>query len=188
MKEDDDRRLRHAATIDSLTGILNRGAFFAAARTAMETGARAGRPLALLMVDVDHFKRINDTYGHPAGDRVLQALVRVIAGGIRPADVFGRLGGEEFAVLLPDAARGDAVVVAERIRLSVRGLVVSDLPQISCSISIGCAVLRPQGGEDLDLLMSRGDEALYDAKHNGRDCVIVAGDAAAAAPSDAVKV
>ncbi len=180
LKEDDEVSLRRAATTDHLTGILNRRAFFEAARAALAAAARSERPLALLLVDVDHFKRVNDTYGHPTGDRVLQALAAAVGARARRGDIFGRLGGEEFALLLPQAASPrDALAAAERIRLAAREVTVADAPGMSCSISIGCAVALPAGPEDLDRLMRQCDDALYAAKRGGRDRVSVAEPAAA---------
>lgn len=175
MKEEDDRRLRKAATTDFLTGILNRGAFFDAARLALEAATRERRAVSLLLIDVDHFKRVNDTYGHPVGDLVLQGLTGAIAERVRTTDIFGRLGGEEFAVLLVGAqSTPEALAVAERLRLSARELKIEGGPENGCSISIGCAVQGPNALGGLDRLMHRCDEALYAAKRNGRDRVILA--------------
>ncbi|MFG1478378.1 GGDEF domain-containing protein [Xanthobacter sp. V4C-4] len=170
LKEDDDQRLRHAAETDPLTGILNHRAFFDAARGVLAVAAQAHRPLALLLVDVDHFKRVNDTYGHPVGDRVLQALVRAIAERTRATDIFGRVGGEEFALLLPDARdKAHTLDSAERVRLAVNELDIPEAPGLRCSISIGCALAVPRSGDDIVPLMRSCDNALYAAKSAGRN-------------------
>jgi diguanylate cyclase (GGDEF)-like protein len=174
LKEDVDRRLFVAATIDSLTGILNRRAFFEAARERLALAAERGEPVSLLLVDIDHFKRVNDTFGHPAGDEVLAAVTEHLRRALRAHDLFGRVGGEEFAVLLPEA-EAEAIVVAERMRLAVRGLTTPATQRLDCSVSIGCASVAAGERATIETLFRRGDAGLYAAKRAGRNRVVAAG-------------
>ncbi|MFG1186531.1 MULTISPECIES: GGDEF domain-containing protein [Xanthobacter] len=174
LKEDVDRRLLVAATIDSLTGILNRRAFFEAARERLARAAGRGEPASLLLVDIDHFKRVNDTFGHPAGDEVLAAVTERLHRALRAHDLFGRVGGEEFAVLLPEA-EAEAIVVAERMRRAVRGLTTPATSHLDCSVSIGCASIAAGERATIETLFRRGDAGLYAAKRAGRNRVVAAG-------------
>jgi diguanylate cyclase (GGDEF)-like protein len=123
--------------------------------------------------DLDHFKLINDTYGHAAGDQVLKAVARAATTELRESDVFGRLGGEEFAFLLPDVESSAAVATAERTRLVFRALKFpGSQPPISVSASFGVATLDP-GSDDIDSLLAKADEALIDAKRSGRNKTMV---------------
>ncbi|HEV8401384.1 MAG TPA: diguanylate cyclase [Gemmatimonadales bacterium] len=154
---------------DDLTGLNNRRAFTELAKRALEQARRYGRPLALVMFDIDHFKHVNDTYGHAAGDRVLQALAQAIRGAARDPDIAGRLGGEEFALLLPETSGPEAVTLAERLRRVVGGIgVPHDGATISFTCSFGVAA-RQEDVAVLDTLLNRADEALYRAKRQGRD-------------------
>lgn len=161
----------HAADHDHLTGAASRRAFFAFAKRELARAERRGSGLGLLLVDADHFKRINDTHGHGVGDQVLRDLVERTQQVIRKIDYCARLGGEEFAVLLPDADDGTVLAVAQRLRAALeRG------PQegtgaagVSYTVSIGVAMLQP--GEDITSLMARADTALYAAKAGGRNRV-----------------
>jgi len=161
------------ARTDELTGLNNRRAFTEQCERALEQARRYARPLALVMFDIDHFKTINDTHGHAAGDRVLQDLAGAILRTLREVDVAGRLGGEEFAVLLPETGGAEAVALAERLRKVVAGLKVSHQGhEIACTCSFGVAV-RMEDDAVLDTLLSRADEALYRAKRQGRDRISV---------------
>ena len=151
--------LNHHATHDPLTGALNRRAFALLAEKQVAQAARTGRPLAVLMMDLDHFKRINDTLGHSGGDATLCRFVAVAGDVLRAEDVLCRFGGEEFVALLPHAEAAQAVAAAERLRLAFAAT--------GATVSIGVASLRP--GEDLEDLLRRADAALYDAKRAGRD-------------------
>jgi diguanylate cyclase (GGDEF)-like protein len=166
-------RARHAADHDHLTGARSRRAFFDLAAREQARSRRHASPLSLLLFDVDHFKRINDTHGHAAGDRVLAEIVARAGTVVRNIDTVGRLGGEEFAVLLPDTAAGTALLVAERLRHAL------DVPadaagagKIGYTVSIGVATL--QAGESIDAMLSRADAALYAAKAGGRNAVVEA--------------
>jgi diguanylate cyclase (GGDEF)-like protein len=161
------------ARTDELTGLNNRRAFTEQCERALEQARRYGRPLALVMFDIDHFKTINDTHGHAAGDRVLQDLAGAILRTLREVDVAGRLGGEEFAVLLPETGGPEAVALAERLRKVVAGLKVAhEGHEIAFTCSFGVAV-RLEDDAVLDTLLSRADEALYRAKRQGRDRISV---------------
>jgi len=165
-------RLTRAANYDSLTGVLSRGAFLGRMSDVIE----AGRPAALLLLDVDHFKRVNDRYGHAGGDRVLVELARLVSFQLRRGDIFGRIGGEEFAILLPGADVAEAQSIAERIRKVVRSAKVKMPSSVSAriSVSIGIASCEPKSRASTDDVMAAADVALYAAKSEGRDRVQVA--------------
>lgn len=156
---------------DELTGLNNRRAFTELGGRALEQSRRYNRPLALIMFDIDHFKTINDTHGHAAGDRVLQAVATAIARTARIPDIAGRLGGEEFALLLPETSGREAASLAERLRADLSALRV---PYDRATITFTCSFGVAARGTDvavLDTLLSRADEALYRAKRQGRDRV-----------------
>jgi diguanylate cyclase (GGDEF)-like protein len=165
-----------AARRDSLTQALNRGAFQARLNETFTEASEKRLPVALLMLDADHFKRCNDTHGHAFGDRVLVLLARTIRDQIRPTDTLGRWGGEEFAVILPGADAATARKVAERIRSAMTSLVLS-LPTgeevAAPTVSIGVAC-HPGPEQHPDRLMEAADAALYRAKAQGRNCVCLA--------------
>jgi diguanylate cyclase (GGDEF)-like protein len=159
-------RAQHAADHDHLTGARSRRAFFELAAREQARALRRGGPLSLLLFDVDHFKRINDTHGHATGDRVLVDIVRRTGAVVRSIDIVARLGGEEFAVLLPDTGADTALVVAERLR---KGLDRA-LDEAGYTVSIGSATLL--AGETIEAMLSRADTALYAAKAGGRNVVV----------------
>lgn len=160
------------ATSDHLTGLFNRHHFFALASRELERARRYHHPLALLVIDVDYFKTINDTFGHSAGDVVLRSVAEQMQRELRDADILARFGGEEFIALLPETNRSGALRVAERLRAAVAGVpVLRELP-VQVTISIGCAVLDSVSEHDrLDTLIHRADRALYIAKSRGRNQV-----------------
>ena len=166
-------RARHAADHDHLTGASSRRAFFELAARDQARALRHGVPLSLLLFDVDHFKRINDSYGHAAGDRVLVEIVQRANAAVRSIDAVARLGGEEFAVLLPDTGADTALLVAERLR---RGLERSPDAaggiDVGYTVSIGVATLGR--GESIEAMLSRADAALYTVKAGGRNAVAAA--------------
>ena len=175
-----EKDLRRLATIDPLTGAANRRAFMAEGTAALDRARVSGLPLSLLMMDVDHFKTVNDTYGHSAGDLVLKSLVRVCAGILRETDIFGRLGGEEFGVILPDTDAGAAAAIGERLRQALAGTsVTSGKDTISVTMSIGLAVFSPSSDDrkpdTLERIIIRSDAALYRAKQLGRNCLVADG-------------
>ncbi|XYJ08740.1 diguanylate cyclase [Telluria sp. B2] len=163
-------RRRQAAFCDHLTGLANRRAFFEAAELELDRATHTPRPLALVIFDADLFKHINDRYGHPAGDRVLCDLADALRDSFRIVDTVARLGGEEFAVLLPSTGEEAALVGAERLRaLVATRLVATDHGEIAYTVSAGVAVLDAQDGEPggIDGLVKRADQALYLAKRSG---------------------
>ena len=168
------QELERLATEDSLTGLFNR-------RYLMQTGAhevarmrRYGSPMALMLLDVDNFKEINDTWGHPVGDRVLLGLARVMNAIVRDQDIVGRLGGEEFAIMLPETDAEGAVVIAERMRAAVQAAemtVTEEGGAVRITVSIGFTTLAPEN-DSFDAALVRADKALYRAKESGRNCVV----------------
>lgn len=160
--------LEALATTDSLTGINNRRNFFALAADEIARSKRYDRPLTVLMFDIDHFKRINDTHGHAVGDAVLKAVAQMCITTLRETDVLGRLGGEEFAILLPEAE--DGWEQAERLRSTLERLrtPVPDGGEVRATVSVGTATARPDDVA-IDRLLGRADRALYAAKQAGRN-------------------
>lgn len=166
--------LNRLATLDALTGIGNRRAFYTRAESELARCRRKGMPLSLLMIDLDRFKSINDQLGHAAGDETLQRFVALVSPHLREYDFFARLGGEEFAVLLPDATEEVALSIAERLRelTEAEHLPASGFP-VPTTASIGTAqLLRDE--RSIDQLMHRADQALYAAKSGGRNRVVAA--------------
>jgi diguanylate cyclase (GGDEF)-like protein len=158
---------------DSLTGVANRRHFDERLAVEIARAERYGHPLCLLLLDLDHFKRINDSHGHACGDAVLRLAARTMAANARATDFVARIGGEEFAVLLPEQDGAGAQAVAENMRALVAGLDTTDIaPGMRVTASLGVAVMRP--GEDRDSLLRRADAALYEAKNAGRDRVMMA--------------
>ncbi|WP_156921456.1 sensor domain-containing diguanylate cyclase [Desulfovibrio inopinatus] len=166
-----EEKLRILATIDDLTGLLNRRQFIELAARALKQSRRYGHALSLMIIDVDHFKEINDTYGHQTGDDALSGLARVFQETFRQVDVIGRIGGEEFACALPETNLNGAICVAERLRASIVDLPLLTVKgSLSVTISIGVAELD-DADENFEALYSRSDRALYKAKNNGRNRV-----------------
>jgi diguanylate cyclase (GGDEF)-like protein/PAS domain S-box-containing protein len=163
--------LRKNVFCDHLTGLANRRAFFEAAELELERSRHAPRPTALVVIDVDHFKGINDSFGHPAGDAVLRHLAVAAKSTFREVDVVARIGGDEFVVLLPSTGLDGAVAVAERLRALIDGKgVVVDGDRIDYSVSIGVAAMD-DCVNGLDALIKRADQALYVSKAGGRNRV-----------------
>lgn len=177
----------HAANRDFLTGAWSRRAFFEMAERELARARRTGHKLSLLVLDVDNFKAINDTSGHAAGDQVLVDIVLRAAAAIRSTDYFARIGGEEFAVLLPDTDRACALVVAERLRATLERMTSTDRSgagerrTAAYTVSIGLAVLRD--AESFHALMQRADAALYEAKASGRNLVVCEPDPSSSTPN-----
>lgn len=168
-----EQELLRLARMDPLTGVYNRRAFVEAAELER---ARPDAELSVVILDVDHFKSVNDHHGHGAGDDVLRALAAAATGALRAGDVLARLGGEEFAVLVPGASRQDAAALAERIREAVAGVEISTpAGPLRVTVSAGVASSPPGACEPFEQLLHRADEALYAAKRGGRDRVEVAG-------------
>ncbi|MCB9533308.1 MAG: diguanylate cyclase [Myxococcales bacterium] len=161
-----------AATTDGMTGLTNHRTFKERATESLLRVGRSGRPLSLIMCDIDHFKRVNDTHGHAVGDQVIRGVARVLARSARNVDVVARYGGEEFAILLEDAELEGAVVIANRIREAVKQLRFDGASgPFAVTLSLGAA---PFHGGDLAILLEEADQALYAAKRGGRDRVCVA--------------
>jgi diguanylate cyclase (GGDEF)-like protein len=161
---------RKLATIDSMTGLLNRRQFFVAAEVERERSRRYRRPLSLLMIDIDAFKSINDGFGHDVGDQVIVMVANVCRGLIRGADLIARLGGEEFALLMPETGLKDAADLAERLREAVSRITVAEADGVLApTVSIGVA--ESADGTPIPDLLKRADVALYDAKQAGRNRV-----------------
>ena len=167
--------VRREAATDTLTGLYNRGAFDARLRRALSLAKAEGTAVSLLLLDVDHFKRVNDRHGHHVGDLVLRLIGRLLMENLKGRDTAARYGGEEFAVILVGAGLRAGMAVAEQIRDTLRskefGKRVPGQGATSVMISIGVAEVRP--GDTGLALVARADEALYRAKHAGRDCVCV---------------
>ncbi len=168
-KERAELEQRKAALTDSLTGVANRRAFFDRGGLLLEWAVADRRPAALLLFDLDRFKEINDTAGHQAGDRVLQAFCALVAASIRPGDLFGRLGGEEFACLLANASMAHALHTAERLRREFAAMRFADLTE-NATVSVGVA-MASEAGRNLPALLAIADRALYRAKADGRNRV-----------------
>ncbi|MEH6725520.1 MAG: GGDEF domain-containing protein [Hyphomicrobiales bacterium] len=158
---------------DPLTLLPNRRKFFEVGEREMARRKRTGADLSVLMIDIDHFKNVNDTAGHAMGDHILQSLAKVLADSLRAIDLAGRLGGEEFAVLLPDTSSVGAQRVAEKIRTNIEAMPIEEWTDIygPITVSIGCAVADQNGG--LTELLSMADDALYKAKEQGRNRVVI---------------
>ncbi len=171
------RQMREQAMNDVLTGLGNRRHFEESASALLAGARRRARNFALLMLDIDHFKAINDRHGHAAGDDVLRELARVLRRALRASDLCGRIGGEEFAVLLPDEDLEGGRIAGERLRRAVEALLVESASAkgpISFTVSVGVSAY-PRDGEDLAPLLQRADERLYLAKEAGRNRVVASG-------------
>lgn len=167
--------LASRAMVDGLTTLWNRRYFDERLAAEIGAAARHGRAVAMVLLDLDHFKRLNDLRGHPFGDRVLQAVGATIAQGVRPTDVACRYGGEEFGVILPETGMAEAASVAERIRARIGDLRFQDRSEIvTVSASFGVASSAGTANATAPLLVDRADRALYLAKQRGRDRVELA--------------
>jgi two-component system cell cycle response regulator len=170
-----EEALRLSATRDALTGLWNRGAILHFLDGELDRARRQGAQVAVLAGDVDRFKSINDNYGHAAGDAVLREISARMSAGVRSYDKVGRLGGEEYLVVLPNINAAESMVVAERIRAAIAARPIeTPYAPVQSTISIGVALSDPLGRIRGDQLMRSADEALYRAKHGGRDRVELA--------------
>jgi diguanylate cyclase (GGDEF)-like protein len=166
--------LKQRAHIDFLTGTNNRGYFMEQAERELSRAIRYETPLSFLMLDIDFFKQVNDSYGHKVGDMALKKFAEICRQTLREIDVIGRIGGEEFAILLPETALNEATEVAERVRQAIANAKVpleSGLP-LQFTVSIGVTALASHG-ENIDVLLNRADKALYEAKNSGRNKVCI---------------
>lgn len=169
------RELEYLARFDPLTGVANRRYFAEMAEAEMARSSRYGKPLSILMMDIDRFKEVNDVHGHQAGDNVLQALCETCKMALRAVDIVGRWGGDEFAILLPETPPAIAAQVAERLRGVIESTAVSSgmHAPLHFSVSIGCAS-RNATDDNMDAILNFADQALCDAKRIGRNRVCVA--------------
>ncbi|MGE4350939.1 MAG: GGDEF domain-containing protein, partial [Bdellovibrionales bacterium] len=169
-----EAELFHQANTDSLTGLSNRRFFMIQAEQEIRRARRFTRALSIIMMDLDHFKHVNDTYGHAAGDAALEMIVKASLETLRESDVMGRLGGEEFAIILPETALDAAQDVAERLLAHIAETPIPTTKGvIHCTASLGVSQLAPKDAT-IDELLCRADEALFQAKEQGRNCVISA--------------
>lgn len=165
--------LKYLATRDPLTGLSNRAELFRAAGAELQRARRRGTPTSAIMLDLDHFKRVNDVHGHQAGDAVLVHVAKLLAHSIRGTDLVGRMGGEEFMVVLPDTGLMAALKLADKLRDEMRGSAIL-LPggqMLSVTVSCGVSCVPGDAERDMDWLYASADHALYDAKRLGRDRV-----------------
>lgn len=167
-----EEELHRLAVTDSLTGVANRRRLIEVGNVELQRAQRSGLPVCVLMLDIDHFKNINDTFGHPAGDAVLKEFARICTGTVRNIDTVGRLGGEEFAVVLPMSDKSGALQLAERLRACMaQAEIRTDMAQtIRFTVSIGVAQAHGMN-VDFDGLLAMADQALYLAKNSGRNRV-----------------
>ena len=182
-KERSDRFYKTVASTDALTGVANRRALLETGRRIIRRHGRQDEPVAVLMCDIDHFKSINDRFGHFIGDRVIKLFADTATASLRSTDLVGRFGGEEFAAILPNSDLEDAIQVAERVRAAFEAAAteVSGHP-VRATVSIGAA-LAGEEAPSIEALLTRADGALYQAKRNGRNRVEVArGDSAIVPP------
>ncbi|NNC58698.1 MAG: diguanylate cyclase [Erythrobacter sp.] len=168
--------LRRRAMTDELTGLANRREFMASLDRAVATAKRNGSPLALALalIDIDHFKRINDTYGHPAGDAVIRAIATTSVDVVRAQDTVGRLDGEEFAIILPNCSPGDAFVCCERLRMAIGTLDLEMETGEPICVTVSTGLATYLSGDAAEAMIERADAALYDAKNAARDRVKLA--------------
>jgi diguanylate cyclase (GGDEF)-like protein len=172
-KERADAQALRLATYDPLTGAYNRRTFHEIAEREMSRARRAGQPLSIVMLDIDHFRAVNEKHGHRIGDQLLQRLGEVLRNALRKEDMLVRFGGEEFLVLLPDVPGPGAVVVAGRLRKAVASeeIVLGDV-RLAATVSAGVAARLDEGPESVDTLVARAEEALALAKRRGRNRVV----------------
>jgi diguanylate cyclase (GGDEF)-like protein len=166
-------RLVELSSRDALTGLANRRSFELALAREIDRVARAGEPALLLILDIDHFKRVNDTYGHAAGDLVIKGVAAALLESVRPMDLVARTGGEEFAIILPSCAAAFGETVAERVRRRVEQMPVQVAPghRLTCTVSVGGAYAPQWVRSNAHLWIERADQQLYKAKAQGRNLV-----------------
>lgn len=169
---DKGESLKELASYDDLTHIFNRRAFVEYSKNAFSMATRHQEPLSMLMIDLDYFKKVNDQFGHHAGDTVLVSAAKIVSNIIREEDIFGRVGGEEFCVILPKSTKKDALFVAEKIRRKVAShQIMAGNSYIKQTVSIGVSLLTKEDQGYIDI-QRRADQALYGAKNTGRNKVL----------------
>ncbi len=163
----------HQANTDDLTGMWNRRYLFDMSQQEFKRARRYDRELSVLAIDIDHFKKVNDTYGHIVGDALLKELASAVRSVLRESDIFARTGGEEFMVLLPESDATDSATVAERVQRAISRVTINSrgVP-VGVTVSIGVASLSIED-QDIQSVFQRADAGLYEAKHNGRNCIIL---------------
>lgn len=166
------QHLERLAMLDSLTGLPNRRAFLDEAERVVLHARRQQQPVALMMIDLDHFKQINDAHGHPSGDRVLQSIREIVLPCLRGGDILARLGGEEFAALLPNASAAIAVQQAERVRQAIATAALHAANGLPIKITASIGVVSLAGAVEIGKALEHADRALYEAKRSGRNQVI----------------
>ena len=170
-KEKLEKHLKHLASTDPMTELLNRRSFFDICDRIMSRCIKNKQPLSCLIIDIDYFKAINDTYGHDIGDKVIQAIAKLMHENVRTGDFIGRMGGEEFAVLMPNTDMQSAYQISDRLRENIAKYKMSvQGKSVSVTVSIGLASLK-EGDKDIHTILKRSDTALYEAKESGRNRV-----------------
>jgi diguanylate cyclase (GGDEF)-like protein len=166
-------RLERLAVTDGLTGVFNHRRFQEQLQSELIRSERHKRPMGVLMVDVDFFKKVNDAMGHPAGDELLRRLAEVLGADLRQTDMIARYGGEEFAVILPETTKSEAMQVAERMRIAVEAKINAGTTvfPMKVTVSIGVATF-PEDGKSVEQVLTAADQAMYVAKRQGRNRVI----------------
>jgi diguanylate cyclase len=168
-----EMEMRTLATYDTLTGVMTRGAFLSNIESIYQIIRRNKSSLSLVYIDIDDFKKINDTYGHPGGDAVLKSFSSIIKKCNRKSDLVGRIGGEEFAIALPDTGLDGSIQISNKIRLLAKNTRVKySSKTIQYTVSIGVALFGQENQIDLEQLIRQSDNALYKAKSSGKDCVM----------------
>jgi diguanylate cyclase (GGDEF)-like protein len=169
-----EKKMRHLATFDSLTGLLSRALFLHDADNYLHLARRQKSNLAFLLIDIDDFKNINDNFGHLAGDKVLIRFAKLIRTKLRENDLSGRLGGEEFGIVLYDISEEEAVKMTENLQTMIRDLQVPyENEKIRFTVSIGISIFEFDTKETLYSILKKADKALYNAKHTCKDCTVV---------------
>lgn len=168
-------KLDKLASVDSLTGTMNRRVFFEKSQAMFSLSKRNHLPISVLAVDIDHFKQINDNYGHPVGDKVIKGVAKAIDRILRKSDLLARIGGEEFAVLLPDTSEKGAMLVGEKVCEIIENMSfrVAGFDAIKCSVSVGAASINSEALH-FESLIKSADQALYESKRSGRNRCTVA--------------
>jgi two-component system, cell cycle response regulator len=167
-------QMERMATTDGLTGLLNHRTFQSRADDALAQAHRYGRKCSFILTDIDHFKSVNDTYGHPTGDQVLKGVARLIQQTARDTDVVARYGGEEFAIVMPETDMNGARIIAERIREAVMAEVFqTELGPLKVTLSLGIAT-APESAKEKQALIDLADQCLYQAKRSGRNRAVTA--------------
>lgn len=174
MQQDLENIKKEAAT-DSLTGLLNRKSFDELLESSAQEAQEIKETFALLMVDIDHFKKFNDTYGHQIGDQVLKLVAATLKNGVKGGDIVARYGGEEFCLILPRTTKEDAAIVAEHLRANVssKDVINRGTGKVLGQIRLSAGVAEYSIGEKLEDIIEAADKALYDAKNTGRDKVCI---------------